>query len=125
MNRRCIPTRDNALILDDAFDEAQHGDYFAALAERVNDGLDACGYRYCPGKVMAGNPQWQQPQRAWIALFRGWIGRTDTMAAMLAANFLDLARCMATRPCWAPLHAAITEAAPGTRAFSPRWWLTR
>lgn len=109
--------QDNALILDDAFDEAQHGDYFAALAERVNDGLDACGYRYCPGKVMAGNPQWRQPQRAWIALFRGWIGHTDTMAAMLAANFLDLRTVHGDPTLLAPLHAAITEACARHEGF--------
>jgi CBS domain-containing protein len=33
--------QDNCLLLDDAYDEAQHGDYFRELSKRVCDGLDA------------------------------------------------------------------------------------
>ena len=35
------------------YDEAAHGAYFKALASFVYDGLDACGYVYCPGEMMA------------------------------------------------------------------------
>ncbi|MBK8745193.1 putative nucleotidyltransferase substrate binding domain-containing protein [Propionivibrio sp.] len=109
--------QDNALILDDAFDDALHGHYFSALAERVNDGLDACGYRYCPGKVMASNPLWRQPQRAWIAIFRGWIGHTDAKAAMLAANFLDLRTVYGDTALLMPLHEAIKQAYSKSEVF--------
>ena len=45
--------------------------YFAALAEFVCDGLDTCGYFYCPGDMMASNPRWRQPLRVWQGYF-GW-----------------------------------------------------
>ncbi|MEY4696823.1 MAG: hypothetical protein RIT14_1251, partial [Pseudomonadota bacterium] len=54
-----VTDQDNCMILDD---RATPGDmvYFAALARRVSDGLDACGYVHCPGDMMATNPRWCQ-----------------------------------------------------------------
>ncbi len=112
--------QDNALILDDSFDEPAHGDYFAALARQVNDGLNACGYRYCPGNVMASNPEWRQPRRAWIAMFRGWIGQAGTMAAMLAANFLDMRAVFGDPALLTPLHQAINASCARHEAFLAR-----
>ena len=85
--------QDNALIFDDAYDERRHGSYFEQLAQRVNDGLDACGCHYCPGRVMASNPAWRQPQKVWMATVVGWVSDAGVLAAMLEANFLDL-RCV-------------------------------
>lgn len=82
--------QDNSLILADDWREAEHGAYFAALAGEVNDGLHACGYRRCPGEVMASNPLWRQPWAAWRDYFEDWVGRTDSRKAMLAANFFDM-----------------------------------
>lgn len=112
--------QDNALIFDDTFDSALHGDYFAELAQRVNDGLNACGYLYCPGKVMASNPAWRLAQRDWIATFRGWIAHADPMAAMLAANFLDLRYVSGDAALLTPVHAAVKEACATHEAFLAR-----
>ncbi len=112
--------QDNALILDDSHDEQQHGAYFAALAQQVNDGLDACGYRYCPGKVMAGNPAWRQPQRVWIENFQRWIRQADTMDAMLAANFLDMRTVHGDAGFLMPLHQAINASCARNDAFIAR-----
>lgn len=109
--------QDNALMFDDAIDDAQNGSYFTVLAQRVNDGLDACGYRYCPGKVMASNFLWRQPQHEWIASFLRWIERTDVMAAMLAANFLDLRTVYGDVALLAPLHEAISKACSKSEVF--------
>ncbi|WP_291994066.1 DUF294 nucleotidyltransferase-like domain-containing protein [Candidatus Accumulibacter sp. ACC003] len=112
--------QDNALILDDRFVEQQHGAYFAALAQHVNDGLNACGYRYCPGKVMASNAAWRKPQSGWIQAFRGWIRQADTMAAMLAANFLDMRTVFGEAALLTPLHAAINAYCSRHDAFLAR-----
>lgn len=82
--------QDNALLLDDSFDSAGHGEYFAALASDVNQGLDACGYVRCPGDVMASNPRWRQPVAEWRRYFLDWITHTVHKSATLAANFLDM-----------------------------------
>ena len=82
--------QDNVLILSEDYEPEAHGAYFETLAQRVCDGLDACGYVYCPGDMMATNPQWRQPVSVWRRYFRGWIDRPDPMAQMLASVMFDL-----------------------------------
>jgi CBS domain-containing protein len=82
--------QDNAILLDDTYLQAVHGDYFATLSGRVNEGLHEAGYARCPGNVMASNPAWRQPLAAWQGNFRDWLQRTDHKTVTLAVNFLDL-----------------------------------
>jgi CBS domain-containing protein len=81
--------QDNCLFLDDA---ATPDDitYFDRLARKVCDGLNACGYVYCPGEMMAVTPRWRQPMRVWRDYFAGWINRPDPMAQMLSSVMFDL-----------------------------------
>ncbi|RAP43112.1 histidine kinase [Rhodovulum viride] len=81
--------QDNCLILDDAVEPGQDA-YFLALAKFVSDGLDACGFVYCPGDMMATNPRWRQPRRVWRDYFAGWIAQPDNQAQMLASVMFDL-----------------------------------
>lgn len=94
---RCEQTaktdQDNCLILDNRFNEAAHGDYFAALATFVCDGLNACGYVYCPGDMMATNAQWRVTLSQWQRYFTRWIDQPDPRALMLTCVFFDL-RCV-------------------------------
>lgn len=85
-----ISDQDNCLFLDDAYDEAAHGDYFEALATFVSDGLDQAGYYYCPGDMMATNPKWRQPLKVWTDYFSSWIATPQPMAQMLASVMFDL-----------------------------------
>lgn len=80
--------QDNSLIIDDAMRPADD-QYFEALARFVNDGLDACGFVYCPGGIMAVNPKWRQPLRVWRGYFRDWIGHPEPKASMHATIFFD------------------------------------
>ena len=82
--------QDNCMVLDDAYDEARHGAYFKALAGYVNDGLDACGYVYCPGEMMARTDEWRQPRHRWAEYFRRWTGTPEPKALMLTCVFFDL-----------------------------------
>jgi CBS domain-containing protein len=77
------------MILSDEVTDADMA-YFAALAKLVSDGLDACGYFYCPGDMMATNPRWCQPLRVWREYFKGWIAKPDPEAQMLASVMFDL-----------------------------------
>ncbi len=81
--------QDNALIIDDSM-TSEHDNYFAGLARFVNDGLNACGFVYCPGEVMASNPRWRQPLKRWREYFSAWINQPDPMALMLSSVFFDL-----------------------------------
>ncbi len=81
--------QDNALILSDTV-TAGDEEYFASLARFVNDGLNACGFVYCPGEVMASNPKWRQPWSRWRRYFDTWINEPEPMALMLSSVFFDL-----------------------------------
>lgn len=82
--------QDNCLILDDAYDAQQHGAYFKEFATYVCDGLNAVGYVYCPGEMMAMTDKWRQPLAVWKAYFRKWIDQPEPMAQMLASVMFDL-----------------------------------
>ncbi|MBA85770.1 MAG: histidine kinase [Rhodobacteraceae bacterium] len=84
-----VSDQDNCLFLDDAVTDADMP-YFQELAKFVCDGLDVCGYVYCPGDMMATNPKWCQPVRVWKEYFAGWIRKPDPMAQMLASVMFDL-----------------------------------
>jgi len=82
--------QDNCMVLDDAYDEAQHGAYFKQLATWVCDGLAACGYIHCPGEMMAMTDKWRQPRRVWAQHFRKWVDTPEPMALMLTCVFFDV-----------------------------------
>ncbi len=84
-----VSDQDNCLMLDDAVTEDQMP-YFEQLARLVCDGLNTCGYVYCPGDMMATNPRWRQPERVWRQYFAGWIANPDPEAQMLASVMFDL-----------------------------------
>jgi len=82
--------QDNCMVLDDAFDESLHGSYFKALSKFVCDGLDACGYVYCPGEMMAVTDAWRQPRHRWAGYFARWTEQPDPKSLMLTCVFFDL-----------------------------------
>ena len=84
-----ITDQDNCLFLDDAATPADMA-YFQLLADFVCDGLNACGYVWCPGEMMAKTARWCQPVRVWRDYFSGWIARPDPTAQMLASVMFDL-----------------------------------
>ncbi|WP_020395999.1 DUF294 nucleotidyltransferase-like domain-containing protein [Thiolinea disciformis] len=85
--------QDNGLLLHDAYQEAEHGEYFLSLANWVSDGLAQCGYLYCPGNIMATNPAWRMTLSAWREQFRQWIEVPRPEALLNASIFFDL-RCL-------------------------------
>lgn len=90
-NDQSITTdQDNALVLHDSFDPVQHDAYFKELAQRVSDGLNACGYPYCKGGIMATNDQWRQPLSQWKRYFETWIARPDPQRLLHSSIFFDL-----------------------------------
>lgn len=85
--------QDNCLLLADAYHKESHGAYFEALSEFLCDGLDACGYFYCPGEIMATTPRWRQPLKVWKGYFDNWIDQPQPKALLNATIFFDL-RCL-------------------------------
>ena len=108
--------QDNALLISD---EAKPEDdaYFAALARFVNDGLNACGFVYCPGEVMAGNPKWRQTLRIWNKYFSNWILKPEPMALMLSNVFFDMRSLRDPNGLCEELHERIIEKSRANRIF--------
>lgn len=85
-----VTDQDNGIILDNSYDEAEHGAYFQALADFVCDGLDTCGYGYCDGGIMAKNPEWRLTMDQWQAQFADWIDNPSPKALLHSSIFFDL-----------------------------------
>jgi CBS domain-containing protein len=112
-----VSDQDNCLILDDAVTDADMP-YFEALARSVSDGLDAAGYVYCPGDMMATNARWRQPVRVWRDYFRGWIATPSNEAQMLASVMFDLRPIGGERSLFDNLQAETLELAAKNSIFT-------
>ncbi|WP_116599431.1 DUF294 nucleotidyltransferase-like domain-containing protein [Primorskyibacter marinus] len=111
-----VSDQDNCLIIDDAVTEAQMA-YFHDLAQFVCDGLNTCGYVYCPGDMMANNPRWCQPLKVWQGYFQGWINRPDPEAQMLASVMFDLRPIGGTTSLFDGLQTETLKAASDNSIF--------
>ncbi len=85
-----LTDQDNALVLDNRYDPAEHDSYFEKLARFVSDGLAACGYTYCTGKVMATNKEWRQPLKVWQQYFQSWIEQPTAERLLQSSIFFDI-----------------------------------
>ncbi|WP_299788675.1 DUF294 nucleotidyltransferase-like domain-containing protein [uncultured Shewanella sp.] len=81
--------QDNGLLLAHEPDEAAAG-YFEALTKAVCNGLDRCGYIYCPGDIMAQNPKWRLTLTQWQQRFDKWVNTPEPKALMHASIFFDM-----------------------------------
>lgn len=90
MEQTAHSDQDNALIFSDEYNEAEHKPYFDALAKFVCDGLDACGYIYCPGDIMATNPKWQMTATQWQQTYTTWMRQPEPEALLYSTVFFDM-----------------------------------
>lgn len=111
-----VSDQDNALLLDDSAGP-EHDGYFAKLAAFVSDGLASCGFVYCPGDVMATNPQWRQPRRVWREYFNLWINRPEPKALMHASIFFDMRPLRDEGKLFAPLQQEILQQCKSNTIF--------
>lgn len=83
--------QDNALIFAECPPErrAEVEAYFRTFAERMRDGLVACGFEACPADYMASNPEWRQSLPAWKRYFTNWISEPDPEAVLKSLIFFD------------------------------------
>ncbi|WPY96285.1 putative nucleotidyltransferase substrate binding domain-containing protein (plasmid) [Limimaricola variabilis] len=112
-----ISDQDNALIISDAATDEDMA-WFAGLAHFVSDGMNAAGYVFCPGDMMATNPRWRQRASVWAGYFRDWIARPSKEAQMLASVMFDLRVIAGEEGLFAPLHEDTLRAASGNSIFT-------
>lgn len=109
--------QDSALILSDDFVEQEHDDYFQRFCQFVSDGLNECGYVYCPGDVMATNKQWRQPQSRWREYFSEWIDNPQPKALMYSSIFFDLRCARGDASLLADLQKEVLKKTPANTIF--------
>jgi CBS domain-containing protein len=85
-----LSDQDNGIVVSDDFRPKAHEEYFQAIVKFVCDGLDACGYEYCPGEIMATTAKWRQPLRVWKKYFAKWIEEPQPKALMHSSIFFDM-----------------------------------
>lgn len=112
-----VSDQDNCLMLDDEVTDAQREGYFADLARFVCDGLNTCGYVYCPGDMMATNPRWCQPVGVWRSYFQNWIAKPSPEAQMLASVMFDLRPIGGTESLFGALQEGTLERASRNSIF--------
>lgn len=109
--------QDNALILSDDYDEQEHGEYFRNLSQYVCDGLNECGYIYCPGDVMATNEKWRQPLIVWHSYFNDWIHKPKQKSLMYSSIFFDLRCIYGDESLLSELRQKVLEQSKGNSIF--------
>ncbi|MCF6370224.1 DUF294 nucleotidyltransferase-like domain-containing protein [Rhizobium halophilum] len=111
-----VSDQDNCIFIDDSFVES-HREWFDRFARFVSDGLNTCGYVYCPGDMMATNRRWCQPVKVWREYFRHWIETPGPMAQMLASVMFDLRPIAGTAELFRDLQAETLERASRNSIF--------
>jgi len=81
--------QDNALLISDGM-KPEHEQWFSQLATYVCDGLNECGYVYCPGDIMATNEKLRQPLREWLKTVERWMRSPTDRAVMEVSIFFDI-----------------------------------
>jgi CBS domain-containing protein len=81
--------QDNALLFERTPNESERL-YFQKLSESVCKGLDQCGFVYCPGNIMAQNPEWQLSLDQWQSTFTKWVKVPQPKALLNATIFFDM-----------------------------------
>jgi CBS domain-containing protein len=105
LEQALLTDQDNALIYGTESKAARA--YFAALAERVVDGLIQTGFPPCPGGFMATH--WCKPLEQWRSLFARWVRTPEPQALLDAAIFFDF-RSVAGALSLAPLDKILVGA---------------
>jgi CBS domain-containing protein len=108
--------QDNGIVIGDGVPPAEHG-WYEALAQRVCDGLATCGYRYCPGKVMATTAAWRQPLARWRETVAGWTRTPTPDAVMRVSIFFDLRAIYGEESLCAALQSVMLERASSNTIF--------
>lgn len=115
-DQTAISDQDNGLLISDAATRDDDG-YFLALARYVNDGLNTCGYMYCPGDIMASTDDWRQPLVGWKKQFLRWINQPSSKALMHASIFFDMRCIFGDEKLFKDLQKTVCEAARGNEIF--------
>lgn len=108
--------QDNALILADEVG-ADERDALLAMAQDINQALDACGYPLCKGNIMAGNPDCCLTLSEWRHRFVQWIEQGAPQDLLNASIYFDFRALAGQAGLAAGLRGFVTERAAANPRF--------
>jgi CBS domain-containing protein len=108
--------QDNGLLISNDLKEADKA-WFEVLATRVCDGLNECGYIYCPGNIMAVNDKWRQPLSIWQSTVDKWTVSPTPHAVMHTSIFFDLRSIYGDKSLCRDLQSHMLEKASSNSIF--------
>jgi CBS domain-containing protein len=83
--------QDNGIIFADSHESSADlaANYFLALGKKIVEGLEICGFKRCPGEVMADNPNWCLPLSMWKNRMNLWVDKLNPKDIREMTIFLD------------------------------------
>lgn len=114
-----FPDQDNGFILDNYPDEdhARIDRFFIELAERFTRDLDAVGFPFCRGYVMATNPVWRKTRNQWHEQLKVWARRRGTIAVQFSDIFFDFQTVYGVTAMVRELRQQVTRVAKANPAY--------
>jgi CBS domain-containing protein len=82
--------QDNAVVFADGVPGGPEDRWFERLGVHIADILHEAGVPYCPGGVMAKNPQWHGSRATWRARIDDWIRRSSAQDLLSVDIFFDM-----------------------------------
>jgi len=116
MEQSAKSDQDNGLLLSNQV-KPEHDGYFKQLAKYVCDGLNECGYVYCPGDIMATTDKWRQPLALWQQCFYQWIDQPSPQALMHSSIFFDMRLIAGDESLFKQLQDSVLKRCHGNSIF--------
>jgi CBS domain-containing protein len=113
-----VTDQDNGIV----FDAGQEGaeslrQGFLPFAKEVNRRLDECGFTYCKGNIMAGNPELCLSLDEWQAKYQSWLSSTSPQAVLNSTIFFDVRLLYGSNHLVEELVSWLTSRLPGATLF--------
>lgn len=121
MEQTLFTDQDNAIVFADGTDPDHARAWFAALGRQVCAHLDAAGYSFCRGDVMAQNPAWCNSLSVWKQLFRQWIAKAEPKELLDLSIFFDLRPVFGEASLVSSLRADTASALASAPGFYPHF----
>ncbi|MGY5581924.1 DUF294 nucleotidyltransferase-like domain-containing protein [Vibrio cincinnatiensis] len=108
--------QDNGIILAREANQNERA-YFHKLAQFVCHGLDACGYPFCPGEMMANQARWCVSLEQWQKNFRQWVVLPEPQSLLDISVFLDMRFLYGAKPLVEALNQTLLTCVRGNQRF--------
>jgi CBS domain-containing protein len=111
--------QDNGIIFTahNGADPADVRSRLLPFAREVNEALDACGFRWCKGNIMASNPALCLSVEEWRAKMGGWLANWEPQALLDATIYFDFRPLYGDATLAVGLRHWVLERTPAYPAF--------